>query len=176
MNLNQPDREAFVRAVIDDVPTVDYMTQAQDITIAAVVKLLPKEVQAVYKMYPEYLDRRMPNTPSGLSEPYIPVPKSNNGSIDYFCIKNRDPETWARLEELSKLHIAQQDRLDKLRSMLRGVIGACRTLKQAKERLPEFAKYLPAERAKTGAVNLPVANLVATLSDAGWPKRTKNEG
>lgn len=46
----------------------------------------------------------------------------------------------------------------------------CSTLKTAKERLPEFEKYLPTERGTTGTINLPVANTVADLINAGWPK------
>ena len=36
--------------------------------------------------------------------------------------------------------------------------------------LPEFEKYLPAERDVTGTVNLPVANVLAELTNLGWPK------
>ena len=170
MNLNQYDRSAFVKAVMDDVPSVDYKQRALDMTIAAVLKLLPKEVRAVYKLCPEYLDKNSPNTPGGLDEPYMPTPRTESGSSDYNCISKRDPETWAKLEELAELNKAQHNQRDALENKLIAVIGACRTLKQAQERLPEFAKYLPAERGTTGVSNLPVANVIADLTAAGWPK------
>lgn len=62
------------------------------------------------------------------------------------------------------------------RASVRSAIYGCSTLKQAKERLPEFEKYLPAERDGKYIPNLPaVANLVTEMMNAGWPKDQKKE-
>lgn len=62
--------------------------------------------------------------------------------------------------------------LNNLRKQLTAVIAACTTLKQAKEALPEFIKYLPEEPGNPVDRTLPVVgNLVADLSKAGWPKK-----
>lgn len=67
--------------------------------------------------------------------------------------------------------VPNTDTCNALKAKLTAAIAACFTLKQAKERLPEFVKYLPTDRDSTGTSNLPaVANLVADLVQLGWPK------
>ena len=63
----------------------------------------------------------------------------------------------------------QRQHRESLKEKISGVIAGCTTVKTAKARLPEFAKYLPEEVEKTQ--NLPaIANLVADLTKLGWPK------
>jgi hypothetical protein len=67
---------------------------------------------------------------------------------------------------------AEDETRYKAERSLAGVVEACSTLKQLKERLPEFTKYYPTEEAPTA--NLPaLANVVADLSKLGWPKGAK---
>ena len=80
-------------------------------------------------------------------------------------------ETLKALDALDAPCRAQKETVSKLRSEVKALIAACHTLKQARERLPEFAKYLPAERSPAPKQNpLMVANTVADLTKAGWPK------
>lgn len=47
--------------------------------------------------------------------------------------------------------------------------AACKTLKQARERLPEFEKYPPKDVEKSPTMLPALANLVADLTKVGWP-------
>lgn len=163
MNLNKYDRQAFVRAVMDDVPMINYDELARKKAKETILSFLPAEVQMVYKHYPDYLNTKYIGMPGSLDNFYMPAP-------DRRVIKDEAPEVWTELEELAAKKTEQGDKREALRMKLTAIIDSCRTLKQAKERLPEFEKYLPAERGVTDTVNLPVANLVAELNAAGWPK------
>lgn len=51
MRLTKFDREAFVRAVIQDVPQIDYVAQAQKLlTDAAVASMPPKVRPLLYRL------------------------------------------------------------------------------------------------------------------------------
>ena len=162
MNLNKYDREAFVRAVMDDVPSTDYVTQMRDLGAKTVIASLPPEVKGVLEKHPEYLERGGVVMP-GSGNLYMVRPNPR-------VLRDGYPEVWAELVELESKNREQAARREALEAKLKAIIEGCRTLKQAKERLPEFEKYLPAERGVTGTTNLPVANLVAELIAAGWPK------
>lgn len=162
MNLNKFDRQAFVRAVMDDVPMTDYQDIARKKAKETVISLMPKEVQAVYNNHPSYLNSSGVSLPGMLENIYMPTPS-------YSVIKNSAPEVWAEMVEMEIKLQKQNTQRKALEEKITAIIEGCRTLKQAKERLPEFEKYLPAERGTTGTKNLPVANLVAELNAAGWP-------
>jgi hypothetical protein len=166
MKLTKSDREAFVRAVMDDVPTIDYNEQCRSIVKAWGISTLPEELQPIAKKHPEFFGTRYIYAPSGLDNLYaIAHPDFGNSMM-----RHKSPEEYAKVEALGEASRKQNETRNALREKLTATIGACSTLKQAKERLPEFEKYLPAERGVTGTINLPVANLVAELMNAGWPK------
>lgn len=166
MNLNQFDRQAFVRAVMADVPMIDYQEQANAIAKAAMLNALPKEVLAAYKLHPELISHEQVHLPNGFTSVRVPC-KSDN----WRALERNHQEVWAELTTLVGKAREQSEAREGLKEKLTAAIGACRTLKQARERLPEFEKYLPTERGNTGTANLPVvANLVADLTKAGWPK------
>lgn len=163
MNLNKYDREAFVRAVMDDVPSTDYATQMRDLGTKTVIASLPPEVKVVLEKHPDYLIRKGVRMPGRHKDLYVV-------GLGYNVIRDSYPEVWAKLVDLEVEDREQTARREALEAKLKAIIEGCRTLKQAKERLPEFEKYLPAERGVTGTTNLPAANLVAELNAAGWPK------
>lgn len=165
MNLTKSDREAFVNAVMNDVPKEDYNEQAHSYLKKRSIVHLPKALQEAIKKDKEVLDH--------VETTYVHVASFGvylYGNSYIRVLIEKDEECVAHVEKLSKLSKEQALRLDDLRSSLTGVIGMCRTLKQAKERLPEFEKYLPAERGATGVTNLPIVNLIANLTQMGWPK------
>jgi len=165
MNLNQYDRQAFVKAVMDDVPDVDYDEPAQKLARQTIESLLPPAIRALSKADREYLECNHYMMPGRLSNFYH---VGHGGRM----IEVQAPDVWKELVALEKLSREQDSTRAALRGHLTQVIGACRTLKQARERLPEFEKYLPTERSNgSGLTNLPVANLVAELTAAGWPKQ-----
>lgn len=167
MKLTTADRAAFVRAVLDDVPKVDYNEQARKIVMDDAIARLPKKIQAIWN----------DNALRGFikCDKWVQLP----GALNSVHIPNVDgdlaAETRSKLEELNTAHKAQMDNLRDIELQLKGTISGYSTLKQALAGLPEFAQYLPADRDRTGVANLPaVANVVSSLVRAGWPKNDKN--
>jgi hypothetical protein len=158
MRLTTAHRDAFVRAVMDDVPSIDYQTRAEEIVRALAVNNLPPPIQAIWK---ERLDLRVHIAQST----YVNLPYPLHGRY-----MPADPgELPAEVDECATLLTQQKVFRNDLRQKLSTMIAACSTLASAHKNLPEFAKYLPAEVVPTK--NLPaVANVVAELSKAGWPK------
>jgi len=163
MRLTKFDKEAFVRAVLDDVPQIDYNEQARKVAMADVIARLPQKIQDIWK------DNNLRGFIS--CQRWLNMPGRLHGLTTPYADGEQAPETEAQLKELAGLYDAQCDSLRKLETNLEGAIGACSTLKKAKEVLPEFEKYLPADRDGTGVSGLPaIANLVSDLMQAGWPK------
>ena len=164
MKLTKFDKEAFVRACIDDVPQINYSEIARTKLMAWAKVIMPDVVQKAYELNPAYFETRWVYTPSGLDHVYLPVVEGGH------IVRDKYPDVWAELVQLGADAKAQNEKINNLRGELSGAIGACSTLKQALERLPEFAKYLPADRDGKTVCTLPVANLIANLTNAGWPK------
>lgn len=165
MKLTVNDKAAFVRAVLADLPQVDYKEQAVKCITAAAIARFPEDLQAVAAKYPNAirLTKLYLNPP--LYEVAVPTMGGN-----FAPIAANDTATRNKIAELTAASKAQEAVRDALELSLKGVIAACTTLKQAQERLSEFAKYLPAERAPKPLGGLPVANIIADLTAAGWPK------
>ena len=165
MKLTKYDKDAFVSSVMDDVPQIDYKAQADALCKTWAVKQMPPVVGAAYAAYPQYFDNKYINLPSGLQGVYAPVLNNEHN------LKERAPDLWEKLLELAAANRLQCEMLRDLRRKVEASIYGCTTLKQAKERLPEFEKYLPADRDGKVTPNLPaLANLVTDLTAAGWPK------
>lgn len=172
MRLNKSQKEAFVRSVMHDIPEIDYDEQAQKIGIAALEKLIPKNVQEFAAKNPSWIQRHAYGTPRHLRDIYFICPETYS-DLEHRLIQ-KDAEAWAKLVELGELAEKQKDERSKIRSKLTGIIESCSTLGAAKKRLPEFGKYLPSE-ANVATANLPVANLIADLNRMGWPKTKTKE-
>jgi hypothetical protein len=165
MKLTKTDREAFIRAVMGDVPETDYDELAREALYAAAAELLPAPVRALWddpklRSYVRCDHRTM--TPGVLSS--------------FSCPAYVEPVRGSKLDmHLRDLADKKREQLlarGTLREKLMGAISACSTRKQALERMPEFEKYLPAERDPAGTAGVPaLANLVADLTKAGWPKK-----
>lgn len=165
MKLTNSDREAFIRAVLDDVPQVNYNEQCRTLVMAWAVARLPADVAAAYKSNPGFITLAYVQTPGCLSSHYAP------GLDPIYNLDAVAPELWAQLTPLSYAAKEQEATNKALREQLKGAIFSCTTLKKAKEMLPEFEKYLPADRDGVSDRAMPmISNLVATLVEAGWPK------
>lgn len=165
MNLNQADRQAFVNAVMDDVPQVDYEEQMNKLVIETSKAHLPKPLRDLLASNPEVNEHMgLHRVYAGYSYRYALGTAVTGELID------RDEEFQEKIKLLVDKSAKQQQERLSIRGSLLGVINDCRTLKQAEQRLPEFAKYLPADRTTTGTTNLPVANLIGDLTKMGWPK------
>lgn len=164
MKLTKADREAFVAAVMDDVPVIDYDTPAEKRAQELYAAACPAPIQAIYadKKLRRFLDTAYRWLPGSLNNCYV-LNLSDERAVDLA----NDPELLA----LDAKKTTQSQTIARLRGDVTGVINSCTTLKQAKERLPEFERYLPADRDGSGLSNLPaIANVVAGLTKAGWPK------
>lgn len=175
MNLNQYSRQAFVTAVMDDVPSIDYCSQFHNLVNEDLL------VQAPTKQVYECLK-------DPKSKPYVLHPYGHfegtttdeNGRmlrcrdvdvqvVATFVDYEPSADAAARLRDILLAAQKQANARKALEAQVTSAIGACRTLRQAHERLPEFAKYLPEVKAQSTMLPA-IANLAAELVKAGWPK------
>lgn len=170
MRLTKHIREAFVRAAMNDVPTVDYGAQAQALAEKTLIELMPASVKKLLKDKDAelWINKEwvyMPRHFSSFSG-YCPIGESS-------IISQRRPEVWAKIGDLHAKHEQQREKLAQLRRKLEGCAESVTTRKALAELLPEFEKYLPADE-RAAIKTLPaVANVVADFAAAGWPKSTK---
>lgn len=165
MRLTKIHRDAFVRAVIADIPTTDYTEEARAIVLEDSITQLPKPLHAAARdpVCKPFLETT--STWLGFKSGMTVFAQRYGGFTPTSTAKKRIDALRAKYDE-------QNARLSEAESKVRGVIEACSTVRQAKERLPEFAKYLPEELEKS--TNLPaIANVVADLTKLGWPKDKK---
>ena len=181
MKLTKTHKAEFVQAVLADVPTKNYPTQAED--------LARKLCQTKYKELG--LDKVDP-TRLAYASIYVRVwasdimladrPKDGSyypaNTFAQIAGKGLNEHEIAEITDCPEMMAIRQgfadelNMLNNLHKQLTAVIAACSTLKQAKEALPEFIKYLPEESGNVVDRTLPVVgNLVADLSKAGWPKK-----
>lgn len=166
MKLTKVDKEAFVEAVLDDVPEVDYCGQAERMLRKWGVDALPAGLQRYAASHPEYLAVVYVYAPDGLNCLSMIAPPE----WEHRGLRNLHPDKYAVLEALGEQALGQYRAREALKEKVAAMIETCSTLKVARERLPEFEKYLPADRDGSRLANLPVANTVADLMAAGWPK------
>ncbi|WP_186216029.1 Nmad5 family putative nucleotide modification protein [Burkholderia gladioli] len=170
MRLSTHHREAFVRAVMDDVPEIDFDEQARVLVQKWATAQLPAKLRALHREFSDYFQHESVWLPGSLGNVMC---VTNTGAGDTAKRIKEAPELHVRLNDLSRAKTKQADERRALRAKVTSAIGMCSTLKQAHERLPEFAKYLPAIEAATDRSVPVVANLVAELAAAGWPKDKK---
>jgi hypothetical protein len=166
MRLTNLHREAFVRAVLADVPFIDYDEQMRAIIREDAINALPAAVRGIARepLLEMFLNKEYyygsAKTPSVMI--YAP-------DRDFYKMSNGAAE---KIRSLVELDGAQQKVRNDLREKLTASINACTTRKIALERMPEFEKYLPVdpEVGGNGRYLPAIANLVTDLAAAGWPK------
>lgn len=166
--LTKDMRNDFVNAVMKDVPTVDYDTQAHELAQQAVFDASPPEVKALYDLGEKgrvFLETVYVYMPGALEN----VQLCASPAFAYNGFADQCPEAWEQIKQIEKLAAAQADQHKALRAHLTGVAASCHSVEKLRELLPEFEKYMP--EAIVPTKNLPaVANLVADFVKAGWPK------
>jgi hypothetical protein len=165
MRLTRYHKEAFVNAVMQDVPKIDYRAQVEKL-------VRDVELKQAEKISPQLAFMLKDNTLRGF------IDRRNYVTFDggYACGISNFP-MFAQFQKTKELETAagkivekaqkQYEEREAMTANLTAAIGACATLKVAKERLPEFAKYLPEEEEKSGGLPA-ITNLVADLSKMGW--------
>lgn len=157
MKLTKYQKEAIVRAIMNDVPKPNKTMRYSEVQ-AAIVKAMSPECRKVYN-----------KTPSALAT-------QHTGSLTYDDCSYRTHSVTIgdvskeKLEAILEPYKKADEAYRKAKSQLTAAVEGCNTLKQLEAALPEFKKYFPTEQQPTK--NLPaLANVVADLSKLGWPKK-----
>ncbi len=159
MRLTNNLRDAFVRAVMQDVPKEDFKEKTRVAMQEDAFAQLPPKVQAIHK--DKALRHFVSTQDKFVSGGYYRVPSGGDFTPSSEMLANA--QAW------EKLSSAQDAKLGELRGKIRGCAYACSTRKQLLEMLPEFEKYLPADEV-TASRTLPVlTNVVNDFIKAGWP-------
>lgn len=155
MRLNKHHKEAIVRAILQDVPQIDYETQIDDFVAKALYKNAPKEIQTVWDC------KKLRG--------WLRPTRNHEGDV-YHMLGNSsiDGADLARLKELRTKRKEQFEQLLALERKLKASIESCRTRKQFVDRFPEFEKYAPIAEGTTDYA-LATANLIKELTASGWP-------
>lgn len=156
MKLTKYQKDAIVRAIMDDVPKPDKAKRREHLQ-AEVVKLMSPTVRKVWR-----------ESPGALARHYVgdPVYDGTWGGSREITIGDVDLK---HIDALLDVYRREDDKRYEAYTNLKAAINGCSTLAQLKKLLPEFDKYFPTEAQPTK--NLPaLANVVADLSKLGWPK------
>lgn len=175
MKLTKYHKEAFVKSVMNDVPSIDFQDEVNaavlgDMIAQAPVKGLKVALQDK-EMRPFVLSSNDSWTPDSLSVEgrycyYNMVGICRVATYLHFT-ESEDLKAYGK--DVMQRAGAQYLRRLELESKVAAAIAACSTVKQAAELLPEFIKYLPDEPVK-GTMLPMVANMANDLIAAGWPK------
>lgn len=165
MRLTRQMKEDFVFKAMKDMPKVDYQQQMQDKATAIAVSRMPAKVRAVWddKALRVYLNIKSTRIQSNSCVGYVTVPFPSADSFD-------EALTGAERAELKQIHDAYEAQRDKRREaerLLKSAIESMSTLKQAREALPQFAKYLPEPEAKASLPAVMEADFVQKLQACG---------
>ncbi|WP_404989334.1 Nmad5 family putative nucleotide modification protein [Caballeronia sp. LZ003] len=159
-----------MRAVLDDVPNVDYHEAARVAVQKWAIDHLPPKLKAVYKEHSHWFKTDyLWQLPRPLSRVSV-VSFDDEETIKHM---KADSAFWESIEKMARDADAQIKARDALQSKIRAVIYSCNTVEQAHDRLPEFASYLKATTPAQDRSVPVVANLVSDLVAAGWPKGKK---
>jgi hypothetical protein len=168
MRLTQYHRQAFVSAVMNDVPRTNHNEIAHKLAQDYLVEHMPPKVRAVFddKGLRHYLVTTCTYFPGSISNAAM---YGAEGGIHWW---KQVPELSAKISEIAQQADEQCTQRYNLESKLRAIAKSCTTRAALAKALPEFEKYLPAEDAPS--TNLPaLANVVADFVQAGWPKGKK---
>lgn len=188
MKLTKQHREDFVRTVMSDVPSTNYQTQAEN--CARFLYKQFAEKAGVINVSPDRLCVRKCDiylSKHNQSQKFVRDGREagwNWNEHNVYCFLTIGVrglteeeviliEKDSEIQKLIDLFIKEKDKHADLYQKVSAAIAACSTLKQAKESLPEFEKYLPAEPGKIDRSLPVVGNLVADLTKAGWPAKKK---
>lgn len=163
MKLTKYIREAFVRAVMQDVPKPeDFEAQAHKLVIEDAISKLPAKVQPLAR---DNEARYCLRTSSHWMHPFSSVIVFEPRDSDY----HPSPEVQGQVDELAEKKRADDKMRNDLQEKLMAAAMSCTTRKALAELLPEFEKYLPEDTPAAMRTLPAVANIVADFAKAGWP-------
>lgn len=161
MRLTNSMRDAFIRAAMDDVPSIDYAEKIREKAIAFAVGKLPPKVKAVWndKKTRSYVSTYFIHINSSIA---VPAGDMSKDSALYSEIKSH-------VLPLIEMDSQQRRSRAELAEKLRQVAYSCSTVHALAEAMPEFKKYLPKEDEKSKTLPA-ISGVVADFVRAGWPK------
>lgn len=171
MRLTQTVRQAFVRAVMDDVPEINYQDQAKKVVMADAESQLPAAIREAWKdpASAVFINSCYCGMPYGLSS-IGGVPRARG--TDFKLSQKASSEVKA----IAELAQAQKKTRAELKAKIEAVAESATTSKKLAELLPELAKYMPPDQETLAKANLPaLADVVPSLTAAGWPKGGKKQ-
>lgn len=155
MNLTQMQKDAIVRAIMQDMPPIDAEARADAIR-DAILKAMSPEIRKLYDRKPHAL-----RTASVL---FVDPGRMWAAEVVVGDVSKE------KLDAITRPYATQEAERDQMRKRLFDAFKGIRTLKQAEATFPEFKKYYPTEAQPTK--NLPaLANVVGDLCKLGWPKK-----
>jgi len=135
MRLTNTIRDAFIAAVMQNVPSTDYKAEVDRLIRADVLAQLPPKVRAVAedKDIRHHLNQCFIHPPGGF------------GSVAVLAAEDTviTPTTRTILNLLWEKEIAQREQRQKLEQRLRACAYGVSTRKALAEMLPEFERFLP---------------------------------
>lgn len=175
MKLTKYHRQAFVNAVMQDVPSINYDELCQKVIEDDMLRVAPAElVRALQnKVVRPYILNGAAcwsHKARQVDGSYIQAWTLDLSSITVFA--GYEPSDKARVELENLFMAAAKQWLDRsrLKDKLQGAIDGCTTLEKAKKLLPEFVKYLPEEEDPPSKFVPVLTGLVDDLTKLGWPK------
>jgi hypothetical protein len=166
MRLANYHRDAFVKAVMDDVPEKDFQKELEVVAQKELEKILPKEIFKIWK--DNKLKGYLVTRSLGVHPLHFSAPLSYEERRSF----DQNPSIRKVVQAAQK----QKEKREELRFKVRSAIYSVSTVKKAKELLPGFAQYLPEEKdAPSKFAPAVIANLASDLNAAGWPKKTKDK-
>jgi Nucleotide modification associated domain 5 len=162
MRLTNYIRDAFVSAVMQDVPKVNYDEQIRAKYKEAMLALMPPELVGHYEKNKDWFNHGYRHVPGCHLSINVVCPDGEH--------RDPKPEHQKQIDALAEAYRNQRKTRTELQAKLHGVAYGCTTRKALAEALPEFEKYLPKEDEKPSKSLPALANLVADFTKAGWPK------
>lgn len=170
MRMTQTLIDAVTSAVIRDLPLGrDFDSEAASLVHAAALKKIPKELHEWIEKRPDLFNQIHVWTPGSLST----IVAFGSNQVGRRDIVDESPTLKEKLQVLSTGKYEAQKAVSELCDKVRRSLAGFTTTKQAKEAMPELAKYFPEDSERPGA-NLPaIQDTVESLKKAGWPAKFK---
>jgi len=171
--LTEQLRNAFVQAVMRDVPTVDYDEIAENIARLAARAVFMNTFPSVTAEGFDalnaagWLAENSVLLPAPLNDTEVPRPWGPDGYRNFL-----PAHVYADLEKVAEAKREQTETHTALRAKLVGVAKSVRTVKALHAVLPEFAHYIQDNDAPV-TYPLVVVDVVDAFRAAGWPKEGK---
>lgn len=155
MKLTKQMKENFVYRALKDIPEIDYRSQWSALILKIAVDNLPENLKTVWNnnQTKPYLNIKSVYLRDFSCMGYVAVPMPESDNFSSFL----NEDLLINLKNIHQSHAEQSDKRKQAQEVLESAINSVNTLKQAKEALPQFVKYLPEETKK--------AQLPANIAD-----------